>query len=195
MESVTKECADGLSHLDMLEVGAVASFVEQTSAILCRSCDTEAKVVIDSLSPSTGDAPARVLYSAMCSVLIEGAKSDCTAENMGTVLEEAGVGKEIASGVARAFEGEKSQLRWMLRCTGLGSQRSVVDLAWRLDYLVRSSTTGIEHVPVFFVSLKTKGADGSLGSEEFTCSQEQMHDLLATVKDASKQVERLLASD
>ena len=34
-------------------------------------------------------------------------------------------------------------------------QRSIVDLKWRLDYHVRSSTTGVEHVPVYFVSLKT----------------------------------------
>lgn len=71
----------------------------------------------------------------------------------------------------------------------------MVDLTWRLDYLVRSSTTGVEHVPVYFVNLKTKDADGSLGSEDFSCSQEQMHDLLGVVRDAAKQVERLLASD
>lgn len=37
MESVTKECADGLAHLEMLEVGAVSRLVMQTSSILCRS--------------------------------------------------------------------------------------------------------------------------------------------------------------
>jgi hypothetical protein len=34
------------------------------------------------------------------------------------ILEEAGVGKEIAVGMAKAFEAEKAKLRWMLRCTG-----------------------------------------------------------------------------
>lgn len=41
-----------------------------------------------------------------------------------------------------------------LLCSGFG-QKSVVDLKWRLDYHVRSSTTGVEHVPVYFVSIKT----------------------------------------
>ena len=83
----------------------------------------------------------------------------------------------------------------MLKSTGL-RQRSIVGCEWRLDYLVRSSTTGVEHVPFYFVSLKVKAADGvAVESEDFTCSQEQMLDLLATVRDATKQVERILSSD
>lgn len=41
-----------------------------------------------------------------------------------------------------------------------------------------------------------QAVDGvSIGSEDFTCSQEQMLDLLASVRDATKQVERILSSD
>lgn len=46
MESVTKECADGLSNLDMLEVGAISLLIEQTSSILCRSGDIDATTAI-----------------------------------------------------------------------------------------------------------------------------------------------------
>lgn len=74
------------------------------------------------------------------------------------------------------FEPCKPQLRWMLAGTsvgggttdgrgtaaalsfsgGSGGSGAVCGLEWRLDYMVRSSTTGVEHVPVYFVSLKTK---------------------------------------
>ena len=38
----------------------------------------------------------------------------------------------------------------------------------------------------------TQGADGSIESQKLTLSQEQMLDFLATVKDANKQIERIL---
>mmetsp|Transcript_51154 Transcript_51154/g.65468 ORF Transcript_51154/g.65468 Transcript_51154/m.65468 type:complete len:116 (+) Transcript_51154:351-698(+) len=110
------------------------------------------------------------------------------------VLEEARITTPIAQRVANSFETVKPKLRWMLKCTGFG-QRSIVDLKWRLDYHVRSSTTGVEHVPAYFVSLKTVEADGvTFGNEDFTCSQEQMHDLVSVVRDATKQVERMLSA-
>lgn len=41
-----------------------------------------------------------------------------------------------------------------------------------------------------------QASDGvRLECEEFTCSQEQMLDLLASVRDATKQVDRILASE
>ena len=78
-------------------------------------------------------------------------------------------------------------------CTGLRGTH-IIGCDWRLDYHVRSSATGIEHVPVYFVSLKTKGSDGTLGSTDFTCSMEQMQDLLSIVRDATKQLDRILTS-
>lgn len=70
----------------------------------------------------------------------------------------------------------------------------VVDLAWRLDYHVRSSTTGVVNRPVYLVTLKTMERDGTPRDHEFTCSLEQMQDLAAIVRDANKQVDRILSS-
>ena len=80
----------------------------------------------------------------------------------------------------------------VLECTGIG-QLTLVDFTWRLDYHVRSSATGIEHVPVYFVSMKTKAPNGEYGQKDFTLSHEQMQDMLATARDAIKAVERLKA--
>ena len=51
-------------------------------------------------------------------------------------------------------------------------------------------------LPASSTSVCPQAPDGvSVRSEDFTCSQGQMLDLLASVKDATKQVERILASD
>ena len=105
---------------------------------------------------------------------------------------DAGVGSETAQQVGKSFLAGKARLRWMLGCTGIG-QLTLVDFTWRLDYHVRSSATGIEHVPVYFVSMKTKAPNGEYGQKDFTLSHEQMQDMLATVRDAIKAVERLKA--
>lgn len=67
----------------------------------------------------------------------------------------------------------------------------LVGVEWRLDYAIRSKILGKENVPLFFVGLKVKE-----GKEEkdirFLATLEEMQDLLAKVRDAVKQVERVI---
>jgi len=60
-----------------------------------------------------------------------------------------------------------------------------------LDYAIRSKRLGKDNAPLFFVALKVK--DGSsMRDVVFLASLEEMQDLLSKVRDAVKQVERVL---
>jgi len=126
------------------------------------------------------------------SVVTEAAKADAMPDNLLVALEEAGLGSGSAKKLTAIFECRREELRFNLRRTGLTGLRHLVDVEWRLDYHIRSSGTGVENVPVYLVALQTKGADGSIESQKLTLSQEQMLDFLATVKDANKQIDRIL---
>lgn len=68
----------------------------------------------------------------------------------------------------------------------------VVGVDWRLDYELRSSTTGKLSSHRYFVKLRTLDSSGNDDDFDFTCSYEQVKDLLAKVEDAKKQLERAM---
>ena len=68
----------------------------------------------------------------------------------------------------------------------------IVGIDWRIDYSIRSKATGKDNVPMFYISLKVLENNGQLNNVYFLANLEEMHDLLARVRDAVKQVERIL---
>ncbi len=70
---------------------------------------------------------------------------------------------------------------------------AIVGIDWRLDYSVRSKHGGRENTPLFMVSLQVKDR-GIIRYVDMIATQEELQDLLAKVKDAVKQVERVLSA-
>ena len=68
----------------------------------------------------------------------------------------------------------------------------MVDLEWRLDYQVQSSGVGKTHKPQYFIKLKTAEPSGELKDVEFTCTLQQLQDMLTRLKEASSAVEGML---
>lgn len=83
----------------------------------------------------------------------------------------------------------------------------MVGVDWRLDYYIKSNTLEKADAPLFYISLKTKvnrelgstvsqdeggesGHSSGLENVSFTCTVEQLQDLVAKLRDAVKQVER-----
>jgi hypothetical protein len=80
----------------------------------------------------------------------------------------------------------------------------IIGIDWRIDYSIRSKSTGKDNIPMFYVSLKVletnnhnscgsgSNEDHKVNNINFIASLEEMHDLLSKVRDAVKQVERIL---
>ena len=73
------------------------------------------------------------------------------------------------------------------------SMSRIVGIDWRVDYSVRSKHAGQDNTPLFFLSLKLKEPNRSeeVRTVEIIATQEELQDMLAKIKDAVKQVERL----
>ncbi|RLN50691.1 hypothetical protein BBJ29_009799 [Phytophthora kernoviae] len=72
----------------------------------------------------------------------------------------------------------------------------VVDVSWRLDYVLRSSSAGSVHEPLYFVQLKLQSPSArepKLQTIAFSCSVEELRSLVYKVQEAANDVEKLAA--
>lgn len=68
----------------------------------------------------------------------------------------------------------------------------MVDVSWRLDYVLESGAGGGIHAPLYLVELTLqRPEDGARDALRFSCSVEQLRDLVYRVQDAANQLERL----
>ena len=130
---------------------------------------------------------------ALCCVstlLLEAAKSRTSPAQLGTILQESGVVGEVSTVLSELYTQHFDTLVAHMEVTGIAAP-SIVDIDWRLDYSIRSKHAGRELQPMFFLSLRVKDR-GLLRDVEMIASQEDVQDLLAGVRDAVKQVDRVV---
>ena len=132
-------------------------------------------------------------YAGLTTLLLEAAKADASAEDLTPVLEELSIVASRAELLARLYGAQKARVRDELGCTGF-ELPNLVDVSWRLDHQVLSSEAGKVSEPLYLVKFTTKDSGGGLRDIEFSCNRPQLADLLARVKDATKQVDRLVSN-
>ena len=67
----------------------------------------------------------------------------------------------------------------------------IVDVQWRSDFLVKTENQERLNAPSFLVKIKVMDEKGELKDIQFTCTLDQLQDLVATLKDATASLERL----
>ena len=178
--ALSQRAVKGLGRLDEHEpaaLGAVLKYFLQA-------------VVTGSSSVVVPDEHEGAL-SSVSTLLLEAAKARTTAAQLGSVLTECGVGGSVAATLTDLYTQHFDTLAAHMEVTGIAAP-AVVDIDWRLDYSIRSKHAGRECLPMFFLSLRVKDR-GLLRDIEMIASQEDVQDLLAGVRDAVKQVDRVVA--
>jgi len=83
------------------------------------------------------------------------------------------------------------KLRAILGTTGFNFPH-IVDVDWRLDYLVRSDAVDKVNRPLYFIRFKTRDKPDSVPQTvEFTCTVEQLQDFVNKLQDAVHSINRL----
>jgi len=144
---------------------------------------------------SSASAPTSVqvkqAYTAAVSLILEAAKHDAAPSEITATLEEAKFSDARSKTFVSLYEKNKSAIRNNLLKSSF-SFLSVIGVEWRMDYYMRSDLLEQVQTPVYFISLRTQKNDGSEGTVEFTCNLQELQDLLAKLKDATKQVKNKL---
>eukprot|EP01116_Phalansterium_solitarium_P004254 TRINITY_DN15200_c0_g1_i1.p1 TRINITY_DN15200_c0_g1~~TRINITY_DN15200_c0_g1_i1.p1 ORF type:complete len:218 (+),score=70.27 TRINITY_DN15200_c0_g1_i1:36-656(+) len=138
-------------------------------------------------------------HAALLSLFLEGAKLNSDAVVLKEVLDGAKFDEERVAFVTQAFTESKTALRTHLSTVGFNFP-AIVGVDWRLDYYIKSNTLEKINVPLYLIAINTKKNKDASASEDpdssteeqikFTCSLEQLQDLVTRLKDAVKQVER-----
>jgi len=115
------------------------------------------------------------------------------------VLEQENADSQRVDFIVNFYSTTKEAIRTLLSTTNFHYPH-ITGIDWRLDYFIKSNSLEKANQPVYLVSLETKKPQ-QLGSQEndtekveFSCTLEQLQDLLNRLKDAAKQVERSAAT-
>jgi COMM domain len=115
-----------------------------------------------------------------------------TNDSCSEYLSEQGIKANIAASIVDHYDRCKDKIFSYLEATGI-STPAIVGIDWRLDYCVRSKTAGRSNTPLFFVTLTVRDR-GLLRRIEMVATPDQLQDMLAKVKDAVKQTDRVLSA-
>lgn len=128
-----------------------------------------------------------------------------------TALRDQGANDKVAAIFSEFFDKHKLTLFTHLSSTGTVhitsiftnivmmragiSAPSIVGIDWRLDYSVRSKHAGQENTAMFILCLKVHERNtNEIRNVEIVATQEEVQDMLSKVRDAVKQVERVVVA-
>lgn len=109
------------------------------------------------------------------------------------ILKEQNVGEEIQNILHEQYTKHIDAIKKHMTITCISSS-NIVSINWRLDYSIRSKHAGQENLPMFMLCLNIKEQNSeNIRKVEIIANQEELQDLLNKIKDAVKQVDRVLA--
>ncbi|EFC38019.1 hypothetical protein NAEGRDRAFT_74247 [Naegleria gruberi] len=136
------------------------------------------------LVPTTFDQKA--VQSAIVYLLLEASKHDMAAIELTHLLEDHFVNRQRLNYLSQEYETYKKDIRECVLKQKTFSFPEIVQLDWRLDYVLKTSELKQVHEPVYTLRFKCK--DGQEAT--ISCNAEQLQDLHSKIRDATKQVER-----
>ncbi|XP_071811789.1 COMM domain-containing protein 3-like [Apostichopus japonicus] len=161
----------------------------------CRDTDGPSEIALTGKPvPGLNAAVFKQAYAALYTLVLEAAKHDADRSNVSAVLEDCKFAPDRIEAFSKAFESAKPELRALL--SNIGTQfRHVVDVDWRLDYFLKNNHLDKMNEPVYMITLKTEAGDQQgVKNIQFSCSIEQLQDMVGKLKDATKSMEKLAQS-
>ncbi|XP_051160439.1 COMM domain-containing protein 3-like [Leptopilina boulardi] len=144
-----------------------------------------------SLSQIYGSKPDAVknAYAGLTSLFVEATRQQYDKEKLAASLNNSQLNGQQISKICDAYELNRDQFQRKLQIIG-GGLPHLVDVNWKLDYCIKSNTTDSNGMPIYLISLQTI-KHGETKYLKFTCTLQQLQDLLHKLKDAVRHMEKL----
>ncbi|XP_032222436.2 COMM domain-containing protein 3 [Nematostella vectensis] len=144
----------------------------------------------DELS-SVDAAVLKQSYAGIVTLALEAAKTNSDTPQISSLLEDCKWGSERINYFTSLYEEIKPELEAELSSIG-SSFPHIVDVDWRLDYYIKNNHMEKVNQPTYLITLKTEETNKSKGKDiQFSCSMEQLQDLVGKLRDACKTMERV----
>ncbi|NXX76778.1 COMD3 protein, partial [Urocolius indicus] len=122
--------------------------------------------------------------AAMC--ILEAGKQQADVSAVSTCLEDCKLDKDRIEQFCTEYQVLQTILTHLCR-----SPLHITDVAWRLEYQIKSNQLHKTYQPSYLVTLNVESSDsGSHPDVTFSCTMEQLQDLVGKLKDAAKSLER-----
>merc|ERR1712130_348507 len=118
-----------------------------------------------------GNSESKNSFNAIIYLFLEAAKHNYEAIELTHYLEEFTLNSERVKQLTESYMEHKSEIRSLLSKKTFGFP-SLVDIDWRLDYVVKSSQVEKTNEPVYTLKLKTDQGE----SVTISCTTEQLQD-------------------
>ncbi|XP_054129438.1 uncharacterized protein LOC128935270 [Melozone crissalis] len=126
--------------------------------------------------------------AAMC--ILEAGKQKADISAISTCLEDCKLDKERIEQFCTEYQKNKDALEILLGSIGR-SPLHITDVSWRLEYQIKNNQLHKTYQPSYLVTLNVENSDsGSHPDVSFSCTMEQLQDLVGKLKDAAKSLER-----
>jgi len=190
MDSLSEEVLKGLEVIAEEKLVPLETFkklVNATTAILLHDLPPT------DFSQTVGSGSDPIIikqgHAAITALFLEGAKLNADPSVLSGVLEEHKIVQARQEHLIAKYTEAKPQLRKLLSQT-LFHPPKIVDVDWRLDYFLKANSVEKINIPLYRIVLQTTNKDGVTAPVEFACTLEQLQDLVAKLRDATKQIDR-----
>lgn len=142
---------------------------------------------LNSLCTSKGDI-VKESFSALLLLLVESARHNLESSSLCSVLETYNLNNTRLTNIAKLYNEYRNPIQKSLKCIG-SSYPKIVDIHWRLDYCIKSSSLEHESQPQFFIQMVTEESSHSSGGEivlkkiNFMCSLQELQELVGRLKE------------
>ncbi|CAL8292909.1 unnamed protein product [Lota lota] len=130
-------------------------------------------------------------HAAATTCILEMVKQNADKSTISSCLEDLPFDAERIEIFFKSYQNHKEELEGVL--ASLGSQLPHInDVSWRLQYHMKNGHVHKVNEPFYLLSLNVEngGLEGSAKDINFSCTVEQLQDLVGKMKDAAKSLEK-----
>ncbi|GBN63291.1 COMM domain-containing protein 3 [Araneus ventricosus] len=129
-------------------------------------------------------------HSGLLSLILEAAKHNVDSSSISSVLEDCRWDGNRISSFINKFQEHKEKIQSALSMIGK-SYNHIVGVQWRQDFRIKSNNCDKICEPSYIVSLEAWNPHTNSAEDiTFSCTMEQLEDLVLKLKDATKCIER-----
>ncbi|XP_042328497.1 COMM domain-containing protein 3 isoform X2 [Sceloporus undulatus] len=136
--------------------------------------------------------PAMLKYchAAAATCIVEAGKQKADKPAISTYLEDCKFDRERIEQFCTEYQKNKDNLEILLGSTGRCPPH-ITDICWRLEYQIKTNQLHKNYHPTYLMTLNVENNDSRSHQDiNFSCSMEQLQDLIGKLKDAAKSLER-----
>ncbi|GFT49904.1 COMM domain-containing protein 3 [Nephila pilipes] len=134
--------------------------------------------------------PEKTAHCSLLSLILEAVKHNSDSALISSILEDCKWDSSRISSFLNRFQNEKEKIQIKLSMISTSFDH-IIDVQWRQDFVIKSNNCEKICQPSYIVSLKTWNPHtNSAKTITFSCTMEQLEDLVLKLKDATKCIEK-----